>query len=101
MKNIWPRMNANEREWIRIAIVALAAVPLAAQDEPIFRAGTTLATVSFHVIRDKHYVDDLKVQDLVLSRTARRGTSLSSKAGDRRYARLPSTLRCYSTPAGA
>jgi VWFA-related protein len=44
----------------------VAALPLNAQEEPIFRANTTLATVSFHVVRDKHYVDDLKPQDLVL-----------------------------------
>ncbi len=44
----------------------LAAFPLLAQEEPVFRSDTTLATVSFHVVRDKHYVDDLKPQDLIL-----------------------------------
>jgi VWFA-related protein len=47
-------------------IALLLAFPLLAQDDVIFRSNTTLATVTFHVVKDKHYVDDLKPQDLVL-----------------------------------
>jgi VWFA-related protein len=50
-----------QRVWL-----LLASLPLLSQQEPLFRSDTTLATVAFHVVRDKHYVDDLKIEDLVL-----------------------------------
>ena len=50
-----------QRAWL-----LLASLPLLSQQEPLFRSDTTLATVAFHVVRDKHYVDDLKIEDLVL-----------------------------------
>src|ERR1035438_10005787 len=53
------------RYWLAV-LTLVVALPIAGQEEPVFRASTTLATVSFHVVRDKHYVDDLKPQDLVL-----------------------------------
>src|ERR1035441_8655473 len=53
------------RAWL-VIIPLLSGLPIIGQEEPVFRAETTLATVSFHVVRDKHYVDDLKPQDLVL-----------------------------------
>src|ERR1035438_10745328 len=53
------------RYWLAV-LTLVVALPIAGQEEPVFRASTTLATVSFHVVRDKHYVEDLKPQDLVL-----------------------------------
>ena len=53
------------RAWLAL-LTLVAALPIAGQEEPVFRSETTLATVSFHVVRDKHYVDDLKPEDLVL-----------------------------------
>lgn len=45
----------------------LLTLPLTAQqDTPVFRTETTLATVHFHVVQGKKYVDNLKAGDLVL-----------------------------------
>jgi hypothetical protein len=51
---------------LRNGIVAVLLLPVLAAQEPIFRAGTTLATVGFHVIRGKDYVIDLKPEDVFL-----------------------------------
>jgi len=51
---------------LRNGIVAVLLLPVLAAQEPIFRAGTMLATVGFHVIRGKDYVIDLKPEDVVL-----------------------------------
>ena len=44
----------------------LLALPLCAQQAPVFRTETTLALVRFHVMRKHSYVDDLKPEDVIL-----------------------------------
>jgi len=51
----------------RAGIAVGVLLPALAAQEPIFRAGTTLATVGFHVARGKNYVTDLKPEDVVLT----------------------------------
>ena len=48
-----------------LALAACAAVA-AAQEQPVFRAETSLALVRFHVVRNNRYVDDLKPADVLL-----------------------------------
>ena len=48
-----------------LALVACAAMA-AAQEQPVFRAETSLALVRFHVVRNNRYVDDLKPADVLL-----------------------------------
>jgi VWFA-related protein len=50
------------RAWILLA----AVTPVLLAQDPVFRAGTTLATVGFHVVRGKAYVPDLKPEDVIL-----------------------------------
>ncbi|SPE41347.1 exported hypothetical protein [Candidatus Sulfopaludibacter sp. SbA3] len=49
-----------------IAAALVAALPLAAQQTPVFRAGTALVLVPFHVARDNSYVANLKAEDVIL-----------------------------------
>ena len=44
----------------------LAAVPLMAQETPVFRTETSLALVRFNVVRKQQYVDRLQPGDIVL-----------------------------------
>ncbi len=44
----------------------LAATLLAAQQTPVFRSETSLATVHFHVLHKNQYVTDLKPKDVIL-----------------------------------
>jgi VWFA-related protein len=49
--------------WIGLLLLAL---PLCAQQAPVFRTETSLALVRFHVVRKHSYVDDLKPEDVIL-----------------------------------
>jgi len=51
------------RAWL---VCLLVATPLAAQEAPLFRAGTSLALVRFHVESKNRYVTDLQPSDIVL-----------------------------------
>ena len=44
----------------------MLALPLCAQQAPVFRTETSLALVRFHVVRKHSYVDDLKPEDVIL-----------------------------------
>ena len=55
-------MHKYRKGWLCL----LVALPLTAQDEVTFRSNTNLATVGFHVIKDRYYVDDVKPQDVIL-----------------------------------
>ena len=46
-------------------MAAFAAMAVA-QEQPVFRAETSLALVRFHVVRNNRYVGDLKPADILL-----------------------------------
>jgi VWFA-related protein len=72
------------RAWILLAVLPLAAQ----EDEPIFHSETRLATVSFHVVRDKRYVEDLKPQDIVLLEDGQRRQITFFEGGRTRQRRM-------------
>ncbi|MDP2998506.1 MAG: VWA domain-containing protein [Bryobacterales bacterium] len=49
----------------RILAMAAFAAMAVAQEQPVFRAETSLALVRFHVVRNNRYVDDLKPADIL------------------------------------
>ncbi len=49
-----------------VALVLTLLAAAQAQELPVFRAETSLATVRFHVIKQNKYVDTLTAQDIVL-----------------------------------
>jgi len=49
-----------------LTLLTLAAPILHAQDDAIFKAQSTLATLRFHVLRQNHYVTGLKPEDVIL-----------------------------------